>query len=168
MARWGWVLSTVFAVTIDQASFEPVYRQLARILREQIQAGELRPGSALPSEASLSRALPLPGTWRGVRLKADYTGGCPAASHQAEHGDRSRRYTGAIRACPNMSSASESRAVDIRPGNWRTDCMSTLADAALLVRLAAGPGLLRYVSPRCTGDGLRPTSVATLACRLDG
>ena len=28
MAWWGWVGSTVCAVTIDQASFEPVYRQL--------------------------------------------------------------------------------------------------------------------------------------------
>src|SRR5260370_11921973 len=42
-------------MTIDPASFEPVYRQLARILREQIQAGELRAGEALPSEASLSQ-----------------------------------------------------------------------------------------------------------------
>ena len=42
-------------MTIDQASFEPVYRQLARILREQIQAGHLLPGAALPSEASLSQ-----------------------------------------------------------------------------------------------------------------
>ena len=42
-------------MTIDQASFEPVYRQLARILREQIQAGQLLPGAALPSEASLSQ-----------------------------------------------------------------------------------------------------------------
>lgn len=46
---------TVGAMTIDQGSFEPVYRQLARILREQIQAGHLRPGAALPSEASLSQ-----------------------------------------------------------------------------------------------------------------
>jgi len=44
-------------VTIDQASFEPVYRQLARILREQIQAGELLPGAALPSEAALSQTF---------------------------------------------------------------------------------------------------------------
>ena len=57
MAWWGWVFPTVCAVTIDQASFEPVYRQLARILREQIQAGELRPGAALPSEASLSQTF---------------------------------------------------------------------------------------------------------------
>jgi len=42
-------------MTIDSASFEPVYRQLARLLREQIQAGELRAGQALPSEASLSQ-----------------------------------------------------------------------------------------------------------------
>lgn len=57
MAWWGWKIPTVCAVTIDQASFEPVYRQLARILREQIQAGELRPGAALPSEASLSQTF---------------------------------------------------------------------------------------------------------------
>src|SRR6266536_3034970 len=42
-------------MVIDQASFEPVYRQLARILREQVQAGELRAGEALPSEAALSQ-----------------------------------------------------------------------------------------------------------------
>jgi DNA-binding transcriptional regulator YhcF (GntR family) len=42
-------------VSIDQASFEPVYRQLARILRESVQAGELRAGEALPSEAALSQ-----------------------------------------------------------------------------------------------------------------
>jgi DNA-binding GntR family transcriptional regulator len=44
-------------MTIDQASFEPVYRQLARILREQIQAGHILPGAALPSEASLSQTF---------------------------------------------------------------------------------------------------------------
>ena len=55
MAWWGLAVSTVGAMTIDQASFEPVYRQLARILREQIRAGELRAGAALPSEASLSQ-----------------------------------------------------------------------------------------------------------------
>ena len=44
MAWWGWVAPNLLSVTIDQASFEPVYRQLARILREQIQVGELRPG----------------------------------------------------------------------------------------------------------------------------
>jgi DNA-binding GntR family transcriptional regulator len=55
MAWWGGAVSTVGAMTIDPASFEPVYRQLARILREQIRAGELGAGAALPSEASLSQ-----------------------------------------------------------------------------------------------------------------
>src|SRR6266704_918770 len=55
MAWWGSADLTLGAMAIDQASFEPVYRQLARILREQIQAGELRAGQALPSEASLSQ-----------------------------------------------------------------------------------------------------------------
>src|ERR1700691_6303305 len=57
MAWWVWVVRTVSNVTIDQDSFEPVYRQLARILREQIQAGELHPGAALPSEAALSQTF---------------------------------------------------------------------------------------------------------------
>jgi GntR family transcriptional regulator len=57
MAWWGWVVRTVSSVTIDQASFEPVYRQLARILRKQIQVGELHPGAALPSEAALSQTF---------------------------------------------------------------------------------------------------------------
>jgi DNA-binding GntR family transcriptional regulator len=42
-------------MTIDPDSFEPVYRQLARILREQIAAGRWRAGEPLPSEASLSQ-----------------------------------------------------------------------------------------------------------------
>jgi DNA-binding GntR family transcriptional regulator len=42
-------------MTIDPASFEPVYRQLARILSEQIAAGELQAGEALPSETSLAQ-----------------------------------------------------------------------------------------------------------------
>ena len=42
-------------MTIDQSSFEPVYRQLARILREQIRSGELRPGATVGSEASLAQ-----------------------------------------------------------------------------------------------------------------
>ena len=37
MAWWGSADLTLGAMAIDQASLEPVYRQLARILREQIQ-----------------------------------------------------------------------------------------------------------------------------------
>jgi len=44
-------------MTIDPASYEPVYRQLARILRDQIQSRELRPGDALPSEATLAQTF---------------------------------------------------------------------------------------------------------------
>lgn len=44
-------------MTIDQTSYEPVYRQLARILRDRIQSGELRPGTPLPSEAALSQTF---------------------------------------------------------------------------------------------------------------
>jgi GntR family transcriptional regulator len=44
-------------MTIDQASYEPVYRQLARILRDRIQSGQLRPGQPLPSEATLAQTF---------------------------------------------------------------------------------------------------------------
>jgi len=43
-------------MAIDAASFEPVYRQLARILRDQIHAGELQAGQPVGSEASLSQS----------------------------------------------------------------------------------------------------------------
>ena len=63
MAWWPCAVPTVSGMTIDQASFEPVYRQLARILREQIHAGELHPGTALPSAAALSQTF---GVGRGI------------------------------------------------------------------------------------------------------
>ena len=44
-------------MSIDQASYEPVYRQLARILRDRIQSGELRPGDPLPSESTLAQTF---------------------------------------------------------------------------------------------------------------
>lgn len=40
-------------MTIDPGSYEPAYRQLARILREAIDTGELEPGQSLPSESSM-------------------------------------------------------------------------------------------------------------------
>jgi GntR family transcriptional regulator len=42
-------------MTVDPASYEPVYRQVARILREQIRGGELRGGEVVGSEAVLSQ-----------------------------------------------------------------------------------------------------------------
>ncbi|MFC4146053.1 GntR family transcriptional regulator [Micromonospora mangrovi] len=42
-------------MAIDPRSHTPVYVQLADFLREQIEAGELPPGSALPSEARLTQ-----------------------------------------------------------------------------------------------------------------
>jgi GntR family transcriptional regulator len=41
--------------TIEPISAEPVYRQLADILREQIETGELPPGTLVPSEATLQQ-----------------------------------------------------------------------------------------------------------------
>src|SRR5512134_1851971 len=41
------------AVSIDRTSEQPVYAQLADILRRQILAGAYRPGERLPSEAML-------------------------------------------------------------------------------------------------------------------
>jgi GntR family transcriptional regulator len=40
-------------VTIDHGAAVPVYRQLAAILRARIESGDLPPGRALPSEATL-------------------------------------------------------------------------------------------------------------------
>ncbi|WP_347877052.1 GntR family transcriptional regulator [Micromonospora sp. KC606] len=42
-------------MTIDPRSHTPVYVQLADILREQIETGELTPGSALFSEARMTQ-----------------------------------------------------------------------------------------------------------------
>ncbi|MEH0845312.1 GntR family transcriptional regulator [Micromonospora sp. CPCC 205711] len=42
-------------MTIDPRSHTPVYVQLADILRQQIESGELPPGSALPSEARMTQ-----------------------------------------------------------------------------------------------------------------
>ena len=42
--------------SIDRASFEPPYAQLARGLRERIASGEFRPGDRLPSESELCDA----------------------------------------------------------------------------------------------------------------
>jgi len=39
--------------SIDRASYEPAYVQLARILRQSMTEGRLRPGDQLPSEAQL-------------------------------------------------------------------------------------------------------------------
>ena len=55
MGLGRWLVPTVWRMTIDPASFEPVYRQLARILRDQIRRGELRAGAMVGSEASLSQ-----------------------------------------------------------------------------------------------------------------
>ena len=42
-------------VTIDANSYEPAYIQLAGIIRAWIDSGELPPGAAVPSEASLTQ-----------------------------------------------------------------------------------------------------------------
>ena len=42
-------------MAIDPRSHTPVYVQLANLLRERIESGELAPGSALPSEARLTQ-----------------------------------------------------------------------------------------------------------------
>ncbi|MEU1687928.1 winged helix-turn-helix domain-containing protein [Micromonospora sp. NPDC005707] len=42
-------------MTIDPRSHTPVYVQVADLLRERIESGELRPGAALPSEARLTQ-----------------------------------------------------------------------------------------------------------------
>ncbi|MEU9828532.1 GntR family transcriptional regulator [Micromonospora chersina] len=42
-------------MTIDPRSHTPVYVQVADLLRERIEAGELGPGASLPSEARLTQ-----------------------------------------------------------------------------------------------------------------
>jgi DNA-binding GntR family transcriptional regulator len=42
--------------TIDRNAFEPAYIQLVNILRNQIDAGQFRPGERLPSESQLCRS----------------------------------------------------------------------------------------------------------------
>jgi DNA-binding GntR family transcriptional regulator len=55
MGLGQWLVPTVCGMTIDPASFEPVYRQLARILRDQIRGGDLVAGAMVGSEASLAQ-----------------------------------------------------------------------------------------------------------------
>ena len=52
---------------IDHEGPTPLYRQLAEILRGQIEAGELAPGRSIPSEAVLTRRY---GVARGTARKA--------------------------------------------------------------------------------------------------
>lgn len=40
-------------MTLDFEGVEPLYRQLARILREQITSGQIPPGRRLPSKLSI-------------------------------------------------------------------------------------------------------------------
>ena len=47
------VAGKVVAVPVDQMDPEPLWSQLAAILRKQIKSGELAPGALLPSESYL-------------------------------------------------------------------------------------------------------------------
>ncbi|MFC5834674.1 GntR family transcriptional regulator [Nonomuraea insulae] len=42
-------------MSIDPSSYTPVYRQLADLLRERIDAGEFSPGEKVPSESRLAQ-----------------------------------------------------------------------------------------------------------------
>lgn len=50
---------TVVIMTIDPSSYEPVYLQLARILRQAIEHGDFGPGEMLPSENRLQQQYEL-------------------------------------------------------------------------------------------------------------
>lgn len=54
MSLHGYIASV--SMTVDPDSYEPVYLQIARILRAQIAAGEHAPGVMLPSETTLAQA----------------------------------------------------------------------------------------------------------------
>lgn len=46
-----------FSVVVDRGSPEPVYAQIARQVRARVSAGDLEPGSALPSVRALASDL---------------------------------------------------------------------------------------------------------------
>ena len=58
---WCW------AVTIDHQAAEPLWQQLADVLRGKIESGELPAGRVIPSEATLSQEY---GLSRGTVVKA--------------------------------------------------------------------------------------------------
>lgn len=47
------VSSVIIVRKVDHMSPEPLYKQLATVLREAIAAGELAPGQLVPSESSV-------------------------------------------------------------------------------------------------------------------
>ncbi len=54
-------------MTIDQGAAEPLWRQLADLLRSKIESGELPAGRVMPSENTLSQEY---GLARGTVVKA--------------------------------------------------------------------------------------------------
>jgi GntR family transcriptional regulator len=54
-------------VTIDHGAAEPLWQQLADVLRSKIESGELPAGRVIPSEATLSQEY---GLSRGTVVKA--------------------------------------------------------------------------------------------------
>jgi DNA-binding GntR family transcriptional regulator len=54
-------------MSVDPLSAEPVYRQVARIIRERIERGELQPNRPIPSELHISQEF---GVARGTARKA--------------------------------------------------------------------------------------------------
>jgi GntR family transcriptional regulator len=67
------LVSYLDRVTIDHEGKEPVYRQLAAILREAIQRGDYQPGRKIPSEATLMQEhdLARETVRKAVRVLAD-------------------------------------------------------------------------------------------------
>lgn len=67
LSAFGQDQSWCWAVTIDHGAAEPLWQQLADVLRGKIESGELPAGRVIPSEATLSQEY---GLSRGTVVKA--------------------------------------------------------------------------------------------------
>ncbi|MEH1015271.1 GntR family transcriptional regulator [Micromonospora sp. CPCC 206060] len=89
-------------MTVDQRSHTPVYVQVADLLRQRIESGELAPGATLPSEARLTQEY---GIGReAVRMAVSLLRSEGLVSTVRGHGTR-------VREIPNR------RQVEVPPGS---------------------------------------------------
>ncbi len=101
-------------VTLDRAGDLPLHEQIERSLREQIRAGRLQAGSALPSTRGLAGEL---GVSRGVVSEA--YGQLAAEGYLSTSQGAPVRVASAVRAAParpQATSLAQSFAYDFRPG----------------------------------------------------
>lgn len=110
----GPVAGPELLVALDRAGELPLHEQIERSLREQIRAGRLEAGSALPSTRGLASAL---GVSRGVVTEA--YGQLAAEGYLTTSQGAPVRVATAVRSAPARPSATslaQSFAYDMRPG----------------------------------------------------